>query len=266
MLLRGYVNGQVSCEIDSWESDVSDLVIGFQERLDEVESYLAFLSTMEACARQGPPRLEGSEHPISAQQQRILYSSVFLQLYNLVEATMSRCIETVTTAARGNGQWSPGDLNQELRREWVRAIARTHESGLTPVHRLDHALAMCDHLVAALPIAEFDIDKGGGGNWDDSAIEAISQRLGFRLIVSQPVYSAVKRPFRNDLGPLELVKELRNELAHGSISFAQCAEDVTVARLIELKEKTMAYLREVVNCFSDHIQSHGYLIPERRPA
>lgn len=245
---------------------MNDLVTGFQERLDEVESYLAFLSTMEACAQQGPPRLEGAEHPISVQQQRILYSSVFLQLYNLVEATMSRCIETVASAARGDGRWRPGDLIHELRREWVRAIARTHEGGLTPVNRLDSALAMCDHLVAALPIVEFKIDKGGGGNWDDSAIESISQRLGFQLVVSQPVYSAVKRPFRNELGPLALVKDLRNQLAHGSISFAQCAEDVTVARLVDLKEKTVAYLREVVNCFSNHVQAHGYLIPERRPA
>lgn len=166
------------------------LVVSFQERLDEVESYLAFLSSMEACAQQGPPRLQGAEHPISVQQQRILYSSVFLQLYNLVEATMSRCIETVAAAASENGQWKPGDLAADMKREWVRATARTHESSLTPAHRLDRALAMCDLLVASLPITEFNIDKGGGGNWDDAAIDAISQRLGFRLMLSQPVHSA----------------------------------------------------------------------------
>ena len=71
---------------------MSELMNGFHERLAEVETYLEFLSTMEARAQHGPPRLEGAEHPISAQQQRILYSSVYLQLYNLVESTMSRCI------------------------------------------------------------------------------------------------------------------------------------------------------------------------------
>lgn len=242
------------------------LVIGFQERLDEVESYLAFLSTMEACAQQGPPRLQGAEHPISVQQQRILYSSVFLQLYNLVEATMSRCIETVAAAACESSQWKPGDLATELKREWVRATAKTHESNLTPEHRLDRTLAMCDVLVASLPITEFDIEKGGGGNWDDAAIEVISQRLGFQLMVSQPVYSAIKRRFQDDLGPMALVKDLRNKLAHGSISFAQCAEDVTVARLQELKGVTVAYLTEVVGCFTNYVQAHEYLIPERRPA
>ena len=244
---------------------MSALITSFQERLAEVDTYLEFLSTMEMCAQQGPPKLDGAEHPISAQQQRILYSSVYLQLYNLVESTMSSCIEAVTEAARENDRWVPGDLSQSLRREWVRVMARTHEE-LTPEHRLDKALYLCDHLVALSPVADFVLDKGGGGNWDDQAIEAISKRLGFQLVVSEPVYSAVKRRFQDDLGPLVLVKQLRNRLAHGSISFAQCAEDVTVARLVDLKVKTVDYLREVVGCFDAYLDSFEYLLPERRPA
>lgn len=243
----------------------SNLSAGFQERLAEVEAYLDFLSTMEAQAQEGPPRIEGAEHPISAQQQRILYSSVYLQLYNLVEATMSRCIDAVAEAAKGDGRWKPSDLSDSLRREWVRITARTHEA-LTPEHRLENALRLCDHLVASLPIDSFDIGKGGGGNWDDSAIEAFSKRLGFQLVVSPPVYRAIKRPFRDDLGPLALVKQLRNRLAHGSISFAQCAEDVTVGRLVDLKDSTVSYLKEVVDCFTRYVDSFEYLLPEKRPA
>ncbi len=244
---------------------MSALVVGFQERLAEVEAYLEFLSTMETCAQQGPPKLDGAAHPISAQQQRILYSSVYLQLYNLVESTMSSCIEAVTEAAKEGNRWMPSDLSQSLRHEWVRVMARTHEE-LTPDHRLTSAINLCEHLVASLPVAEFSIDKGGGGNWDDQAIESISRRLGFQLVVSEPVYNAVKRRFQDDLGPLALVKQLRNRLAHGSISFAQCAEEVTVERLVDLKVKTVDYLREVVDCFNAYLDSFEYLLPERRPA
>ena len=244
---------------------MSALMEGFQERLSEVETYLEFLSMMELRAQHGPPKLEGSEHPISAKQQRILYSSVYLQLYNLVESTMSRCLDAVTEAAKDGRRWMPNDLSQSLLREWVRGMARTHEE-LTPDNRLESALRLCDHLVGALPIAEFSLDKGGGGNWDDQAIEAISRRLGFQLAVSEPVYSAVKRRFQDDLGPLALVKQLRNRLAHGSISFSECAENVTVARLIDLKDKTVDYLREVVGCFNTYLNSFEFLLPERRPA
>lgn len=244
---------------------MSDLDSGFQERLAEVEAYLDFLTIMERRAQHGPPRLDGAERPITTQQQRILYSSVYLQLYNLVEATMSRCIEAVAAAARDDGRWLPGDLSKDLRREWVRATARTHVD-LTPQHRLEGALRLCEHLLDALPIDTFDIDQGGGGNWDDQEIEQFSKRLGFELTVSQPVYTAVKRPFRDDLGPLALVRQLRNRLAHGSISFAQCSEDVTVERLVELKEKTVDYLKEVVTCFAKYVEGFEFLIPGKRPA
>jgi hypothetical protein len=244
---------------------MDSLTIGFQERLTEVEAYLELLSTIDAQAQEGPPRIEGADNPITAQQMRILYSSVYLQLYNLVEATMSRCIEAVSKATQENAQWRPGDLNDSLKREWVRVMARTHIA-LAPENRLESALQLCDQLVASLPIAAFDIEKGGGGNWDDSEIEAISRRLGFQLTVSQPVYTAIKRPFRDDMGALALVKQLRNNLAHGSISFAQCAEDVTITLLIELKDRTVNYLREVVACFASYIESFEYLLPERRPA
>jgi hypothetical protein len=36
--------------------------------------------------------------------------------------------------------------------------------------------------------------------------------------------------------------------------------------LVELKEKTVNYLREVVGCFATYVGGFGYLLPERRPA
>ncbi len=202
---------------------------------------------------------------ITAQQQRILYSGVFLQLYNLVEATVVKCLDGVTDAALNGGRWFPGDLTEELRREWVRVIARTHVD-LNPENRLESALALCQHLVGSLPIAGFKVEKGGGGNWDDEAIEQIAGRLGFNLRVSVETYSAIKRPFRDDLGPLQLIKKLRNSLAHGNISFAECGENLTVGELRDLVNRTTAYLREVVGAFRAYIDGHQFVVPERRPA
>ena len=238
---------------------------GFAERLSEVETYLEFLVVLDARAQSGPPKLEGAEHPISAQQQKILYSSVYLQLYNLVESTMTRCIDAVAQSAAQAGTWVPGDLSAELRKEWVRVIARTNVE-LNADNRLASALVLCEHLVSALPVAHFDMEKGSGGNWDDNAIEQFSERLGLALMVSQPVYSSIKQPIRNDLGPLQLVKDLRNRLAHGSISFTECAGDVTVAQLIELKQKTVDYMREVVERFISYLTGHEFLVAARRPA
>jgi len=230
---------------------------GLDERLREVGSYLEFLRSIERATMSGPPRLQGSEEPITAEQQRILYSSVFLQLYNVVEATITRCLDYVTVATFDSRKPKPGELNERLRRVWVQEIARTHID-LTPAHRLDSALALCDHLVGQLPVDSFRITKGAG-NWDDTEIEIITKRLGCTLAVPREAFRAAKRPFRNDKNALGLIKSLRNQLAHGEISFAQCSEGITVEELERLTELTSDYLRGVAVSFEAYVASEGYM-------
>ena len=244
---------------------MEELGAAFEERLTEIEAYLGFLEGIEAEARSGPPRLGADGVLITTQQQRILYSGVFLQLYNLIEATVVKCLDGVTEVSLKAGTWAPGDLTAEVRREWVRVTARTHVD-LNYENRLDGALCLCQHLVDALPVPGFKVEKGGGGNWDDEAIETIARRLGFDLRVSPGTYSAIKRPFKDDLGPLALVRKLRNSLAHGNISFAECGENLTVCQLRDLTDRTATYLREIVAAFRTCIEDHEYLVPAKRPA
>ena len=235
----------------------------FEERLQEIETYLDLLEALERQVQEGFPKIGGVT--ITAQHQKILYSSVYLQLYNLVEATITWCVDAVCAAATSSGRWRPGDLSDDLRREWIRHKARTHID-LNHEHRLDSAVSMCDSLIQALPVLAWTIEKGRGGNWDEDEIKTIARRIGFDLQISRDVYSDIKRPVRDDKGSLALVKDLRNRLAHGSLSFSECGAGATVPDLRELKKRTADYLREVVAAFRAHIDGHGFLIPaQRRP-
>lgn len=236
----------------------------FEERLQEIDTYLDLLDALERQVRTGPPTIGGS--PISAQQQKILYSSVYLQLYSLVEATVTWCLDAIADAA-ADGRWIANDLCGELRREWVRVTARTHAE-LNCENRLQRAIALCDLIIRALPIATWRVEKGGGGNWDDQEIEDIATRVGFELRsrLTPTVYSGIKRHVREDKGPLALVKHLRNKLAHGNLSFSECGAGVTVSDLRDIKERSATYLREVVNAFTAYIDAYEFLLPARRPA
>lgn len=239
---------------------MDNLADAFDERLQEIETYLDLLDALEQQATQGPPTIGGRS--ITAQQQRILYSSVYLQLYNLVEATATWCVSAVVAATSEGGRWKPADLDAQLRREWVRTTARTH------VHqnfenRLDEAVMFCERLLNALPIGDWKVERGG--NWDDRTIEKITERIGCQLNLTNSVKAAAKRRIRNDKSSLGLVRELRNQLAHGTISFEQCAAGVTVRDLRDLKDRTANYLREVVSSFQQYLDNHLYLAPEARP-
>lgn len=230
---------------------------GLEEHLREVSAYLEFLKSIERATMSGPPRIVGSDRPITAEQQRILYSSVFLQLYNVVEATVTRCLDFVTIATFNSRKPKPSELNDKLRRVWVQEVARTHVD-LTPGHRLDNALKLCDHLVRQLPVESFKLTKGAG-NWDDTEIEQITKQLGCTLAVPREAFRAVKQPFRNDKNALRLIKSLRNQLAHGEISFAQCSEGVTVEELERLTVLTSDYLRGVAASFEIYVASGSYM-------
>jgi hypothetical protein len=243
---------------------VDELGTSFRERLQEVETHLDFLQHLETETQDGPPRVGQGGAAVTPQQQRILYSVVYLQLYNLVEATITRCIDTFSSIAV-DGNRGPGALSDKLRREWVRYVARTHVD-LNYENRLNGALDLCQTLLTGRPVLPFKIDKGGGGNWDDQQIANISSRLGLNLHVSQAVMTGVKQPFKNDQGALVFIKSLRNDLAHGKVSFAECGEGITVDELRELKDRTARYLQEVVAVFETSIAAHEFLRPEDRPA
>jgi len=237
----------------------------FEDRLQEIHSYLDLLQALEDQVRSGPPRVGATGPTITPQQQKILYSSVYLQLYNLIEATITQCIDAVTIAAADGNRWLPRDLSTELRREWVRYVARTHVD-LNFDHRLQCAFDLCEELVQAHPISSFQIERGGGGNWDDNKIDSITKRMGLSLQISVSAKSGIKRHFRNEKGALEFIKILRNNLAHGTMSFVECGEDITVQELRDLTDRTSLYLREVVASFRSWIDAHEFLAPDRRPA
>jgi len=236
---------------------VTELRQDFRERVGEVEAFIHLVAGIENSVQNGIPlvgRRSGKPAVVEPLQQKLLYAGVYLHLYNLVEATVSRCIAAVESAASVAGKWRAGDLSGELRSEWVKSVARTHET-LNTENRLQAAIEMCEHVIAMLPV-DVRIVQGGGGNWDDDEIYRFARRLGVHIILKKATYSSIKRPFRDDKGPIGTIKSLRNKLAHGEMSFSECGEGLSADRLEELKELTVSYLWEVIECFEGFIERH----------
>jgi hypothetical protein len=157
---------------------------------------------------------------------------VYLQLYNLVESTVVQCLDELSVTTIGQGQWAAAELSDLLRKEWIKVSAKTHRS-LTPDNRLAAVLSLCDVILNGAPVESFKI-----GSWDDESIEKVLRRIGCDLFVPPAVRTDIKRKFRNDLGAMTLVRNMRNMLAHGTISFAECGENHTVGELREMVRRT----------------------------
>lgn len=236
----------------------------FDERWAEVEAYLCFLEELETAALVGAPKFRDGGKPLSPMQTQILRAGVFVQLYNLVESTMTRCLDELASASYA-ATWKAADLNPHFRKEWIKVIVAVNKE-LNADNRLKYAVALADLLVREAPLEEFKLEKGGGGNWTDTHIEEMLERVGLRLRLSPTVRAAAKRRFRDEMGPLALVVKLRNDLAHGAISFAECGLNETVAGLREISVNTAIYLRSVVRAVQRFIDRHEFLDATKRPA
>jgi hypothetical protein len=243
---------------------MSDVFRKFDARVEEIELYLSFLASVQDAvsgnANSGKFQVAFAFTP---KHQQVLHASVFLHLYNLVESTVTWCIELVESAVSSHESRTIGHLSERLRTEWVKTVARTSED-LTHGHRLDAALLLCNQVLNLMP-PELKIARKVGGNWDDEKIFGLASRIGFNLNISPAVQRRVRRPIRNDLGPMKIVKKMRNELAHGSISFSECGADHSVTDLREIANDCLSYLREFIGCVESYVSNHEYLEPGARP-
>lgn len=232
----------------------------FEERLAEIYSYLDLLDALEQQVREGIPQLElnkNNRYVITPQQQKILSAAVYIQLYSLVEATITKCLEGITQSIFAR-QVNPKNLSEQLRREWVRYVAHTHED-LNDEKRLEYAIKLFEYLIELQPIEEFIIEKNVR-NWDDEEIYRISRRIGLELEISNEASRAVKEKLRNEMGALKLIRDYRNKLAHGNLSFSECGDNVTAIYLRNLTERVDLYLRDVISSFQKLIDGDGFLI------
>jgi hypothetical protein len=85
------------------------------------------------------------------------------------------------------------------------------------------------------------------------------------LILPPQVRVGIKRKVYDDLGAMALIRKIRNRLAHGSVSFVECGENLTSPALRDLVQRTADYLREVVKAFISFTQNMEYLVPSVRP-
>lgn len=237
----------------------------YAQRRKEIDEYIVLLENIETATQSGVPRIGDAGPVITTLQQRVLYSNVYLHLYNIVEAVITQCLDELATAATDVAAGNlAADLIPLVRDQWVRSKARTHVE-MASDKRLAAAIALTNQLIDNEPIENFKVEVGGGGNWDNRSIENAAAEVGCSLSIDEPLLTSVRRHIVNDMGCLTLVKSLRNDLAHGSLSFGECGRGVSVSDLRLVSEPVLDYLQAVVSSFVFYLDNRQYLVSAGTP-
>lgn len=232
----------------------------FDRRVKDIEIYFELVEKIEIALGAGEARLktDSSFYQIKAEQQKMLYASVYLHLYNLIESTITTLIGAVERHAQAgiNGQLTL--LTEKMQALYIKSVIEA-DSMASEEKRFEKALSLFEQTLNIKPL-EIRISPGGGGNWDLARIDQLNKKIGVSLRTPQELKRRLTRPYRNDQGAFFYIKSIRNQLAHGSLSFVECGEALVASDLDGLIGIVKDYLKLLIDSYERFILAHQYKV------
>ena len=224
----------------------------FERREEEVDAFFKFLrQTLRPDVRLSFERNKTWRHrPINIDLSRILKSSAYLVLYNLVESTVRLAIGRLNTVMSEDGL-TYEDALLGIREVWVEANLKALAQGANHGRYLKIVKRLVEDVqernVAGIPESFIPVD----GNFDARKMRDLAVAYGFRRngVVSGRISYQLKT-----------VKDRRNDLAHGIKSFATLSADDSLQDLEDTKKAVMINLREFIRHVGNHIEQKKYRV------
>ncbi|EDN70205.1 conserved hypothetical protein [Beggiatoa sp. PS] len=222
--------------------------LDFDKRKDEVENYFSFLSILDDDENTRLKyKKEGDlvEEKISDQLQKILIANGFLLLYNVIEATVRNSILEIFYEIEDN-EISFEQLSESLKKIWVeQSTDNLKEGNFKPDTLRDCILKMTESILTRETISFSEDKLDFSGNIDAQKIRELATKYGFEIPSNG----------RN----LVTIKNKRNHLAHGELTFSEIGRDFTVGELANFKNETLAFLSDVINKIEKFIIDKQYI-------
>jgi hypothetical protein len=214
----------------------------FRERVAEIKAYLAFVAGVD----KGTTLLKRADDagdacsPIQqADLLRTFKASALLMLYNLMESAVTNAVEAIFDELETEA------ISFDVCREEIRLVVL----GNLRQHQPRKLVAELNALATDIVSKTFRKDEIVSGNVDAREIREVARQYGFQEPTS-----------RGDR--LLTVKTHRNDLAHGSKSFAEVGRSFSVSDIQEIERDVVAYLTEMLNNVSEYLATKGYLLDQ----
>jgi hypothetical protein len=165
----------------------------------------------------------------------ILKSNILLMIYNLIEACIISGLCEIYESIK-NSSVAYAGLIEEIQSIWSNyKIGGVYLSNSGKKAYEKCVRNIIDEVVFNRPIELTRHAIKYGGNLDAEIIKKLCDKHKIRYSVS------------DDKGHLTTVKKKRNDLAHGNISFVNCARDISLQDLINIKDGVKQFIFEILN-------------------
>ncbi|MEY3825367.1 MAG: hypothetical protein RLZZ148_179 [Cyanobacteriota bacterium] len=232
----------------------SGLFQDFNERSKEVSKYFIFLKNLEqetiqlSMKKNSKVKVIDSDmkekskvKTIDSELLKTLKASGFLLLYNLVEATMRNAIQAIFDELRDK-RVSYDNIKPKLKKIILKNFKKRNPD--------DIVRSITDISLDIITVC-FDRQDLFSGNVDGREIKKTAEQYGFSHRTN-----GSKTGDGNDL---LTVKTNRNDLAHGLKSFSEVGRDKSADELLEIKNKVLRYLRQILENIEQYLSDQEYL-------
>jgi hypothetical protein len=180
---------------------------------------------------------------------KILKANALLMIYNLVESTVINGVEEIYDKLKTTGA-TYSTVRKEIQDIWFSyKFGQVYQPEAHFRSYKSKALEIVNSIMVGEAIELNRKALSFEGNLDADEIRRVCNGHG---IVFQPDNTCKGGERLKD------VKTKRNELAHGTLSFADCGRDYTLLDLIEIKDQTYVFLNGLLDGMKKYYDDEGY--------
>ena len=217
----------------------------FDERIQEIDLYFEALKELD----QGNTEHLGISHYFDSEFIKILKANTLLMVYNLVESTVMGGILEIYDKLKQEGLTYSG-VRKEIKDIWFAyKFRQVYDQQAHYNSYRDKAIEIVNSILTG-EIIELDRKATAiSGNLDAQQIRNVCHDHGICFTPEAGCRGGVV---------LETVKDRRNDLAHGTLSFAECGRDYSIEDLVKIKEETVLFLRGLLNGMKQYYDGKQY--------
>ncbi|MDQ7047819.1 MAG: MAE_28990/MAE_18760 family HEPN-like nuclease [Sulfurovum sp.] len=213
------------------------IILEFEGKTEEINEYFSFVrTTTHLRLNLGEDMIEVSETV-----HQVLKSNLFLLLYNVVESSFKNALEKICIEI-SNDELKYKDVISEIKKMWINKEYKNFNE-------------KCD-IPRDTSKSEFLMNKIDTITQDIVNIRFTNQLSGnvTPVIIKESIneYGLETHDIENP-SSLFIIKNKRNNLAHGNEIFSECGREYTLLRLEEIKNESVDYMRFILEHIKDFI-------------
>jgi len=225
------------------------IILDFENKVEEIDEYYTFVKTTTHIVRDFDTTRTVQ---ISEKVHNILKSNLFLLLYNLIESSFKNSLEEICNKITDD-ELRYIDVIPQIKQMWINTEYRNFgDKCIVPREALKSEFIMDKIDTITQDIVNITFVNKLSGNVTPDIIKKSIKEYGLETHqISEENSSSVF-----------IIKNKRNNLAHGNESFSECGRNYTLLQLDEIKDKSTNYMRFILEHIKTFIENKQYKLPE----